>query len=175
MTNLGDAGIFDVSQPGQSATDPTSRPIISGRGQILKDPMVSDRPAKASLAVAPAKVINPLGGSSAGSLGHPSASGVETESLRKPEPATMPDPAPVPGMTGHATASSKDVDAAYVGSSQAELVRSQRLEDLVQAGTYFLPIGQTARRRGWRGIAVVVGLATLVLVGYYLALAAGLI
>lgn len=39
--------VFDVSHPGTSAPSATSKPIITGSGAIMKDPMVQDNPADA--------------------------------------------------------------------------------------------------------------------------------
>jgi hypothetical protein len=165
-TKSGGKNVFDVARPGASPSDPTARPIITGHGQMLKDPMVSEPPAKERLAGGPLKVIKPVELKSEPSATASRGDKVAETALAEPAATSLNDQIGVAGgLAGQEIAG----DGAAGGPMKAELARRQLVEELVAAETYFLPIGQvTRRRRLHRAIVVLFVASLLILAGSYL-------
>lgn len=164
-----DKSVFDVAQPGASPAGPTAKPIITTHGPMLKDPMVDGSSAKeAFAATTPLKVINPADGFAADKPDGSTATAVKTKPVAGDEPVGQ---AEAFAAAGAAVSAATDQVAE---SAVAESARQQQIEDLAAAETYFLPIGQVARRRYARVAAVVLA-AALVLAAGYGALKAGLL
>jgi hypothetical protein len=150
--------IMDVSKPGKTAATATTRPIIVGHGPIMKDPMMQ-QPKVAAVneegepikKPAPAQPPNKL-------VLKPMVAGAsadEKSSTAKASDATTDES----GADGETPADSQDeavVDAVVSQAVKDKRGEQQAKEDteraiarqkLIDEKKYFLPIGQTARRR----------------------------
>lgn len=166
--------VFDVAKPGKSAPSPTSRPVIIGKGPILKDPMVSDQDAEKpdaspKKAVMPElrKVIAPLPETKE----QEEQTSSDTEEAKTAEPAITED---LPDKT--TTAQNQILDKKNEADADEEAIRKQKqIEKLIESKKYHLKIGQTARRRNTKTVVVVIMFILFLAIGILAIADAGLI
>ena len=109
----------------------------------------------------------------------PEDSEVKSEETDKPAEAVATtgsvDTAPQAEGLGSA-AVDQALNKQPTGPTKEEIARQEQIEGLVEAETYFLPIGQVTRRRNnRRAVVVLLVVLLLALVGGYAALDAGLV
>ncbi|HUP26365.1 MAG TPA: hypothetical protein VM124_01820 [Candidatus Limnocylindrales bacterium] len=180
---------MDVAKPGKVLPDSSARPVIITHRPMVQDPMVKaddktddgpdtktpDSSIKISSGTHGDKVIKPV-----------------SESLKAPETNEEIDPKPETSVADDTPESKEDAsaEAAVVEAvaDQAEVSVSKRdgkpteedkakaehLKKLIASKTYFLPVGQVARRRN-RRMSVVLLLLIMLAAGAYLAIDAKVI
>lgn len=193
--------VMDVTRPGKTAANPTSRPVIIGHGSVIKDPVVKQesnngledqepshqqesRPIKAF-----GKTVQPLGTASSEPVAKTEESASETQTkttdTNKAEPAAEKTTQEAP----QATEATSSEDAAIVDAvaeqagankrqkeeDEAELKRRESLEKLIAEKKYFLSIKQQSDKSGSSKGAVAVLILLLLLVGVYCAIDAGVV
>jgi hypothetical protein len=184
--------VMDVSKPGKSPADATTRPIITGHA-IMKDPMVNEEPANmegvteevatpevSEEKVAPApstshKVIQPL------------ESKEEKPEESDTKPAEEPEKTDEPAQDDKKETPVTDdavVDAVLdqVGDKKEEIKQSEEdrkrqemVDKLVEEKKYFVPIAQEGKRRKNKLALLILGALLPVIVGLGLAADAGAI
>jgi hypothetical protein len=184
--------VMDVSKPGKSPADATTRPIITGHA-IMKDPMVNEEPANmegvteevttpevSEEKVTPApstshKVIQPL------------ESKEEKPEESDTKPAEEPEKTDEPAQDDKKESPVTDdavVDAVLdqVGDKKEEIKQSEEdrkrqemVDKLVEEKKYFVPIAQEGKRRKNKLALLVLGALLPVIVGLGLAADAGAI
>ncbi|MDZ7744696.1 MAG: hypothetical protein U5K77_02975 [Candidatus Saccharibacteria bacterium] len=168
--------VFDVSKPGKKAPSSTSRPLISSHGPMLQDPMVNqtnvdtkdkdDTPKTTSK-----KVITPLEDTKPKKKANTSEAKSEPEESKtsntvetdKPSDKSSGNNQPETKPRAVSEPSTKQADEATVdiiaqqaikdkngGISPEDLERQNALEKHIEDKTYFVPIGQVAKRRNKR-------------------------
>lgn len=191
--------VMDVSRPGKTPADPSSRPIlVSNKSETTQDPILKheNKPPES-----PAETDNPAEGSPP--LSNPALSA--PDSVKKSiedvpvaeQPATLADLAPAAkqpetekaaGTEDDAEAESDD-DANTKDESKDEAKAgakkdpkspppaiSEDLEKQIQAKTYFVPIGEkTARRLTQRRLIVFIVVLVVIVFAVMLMIDAGLI
>jgi hypothetical protein len=209
--------VFDVSKPGKSMPSPTSRPVISSHGPIMRDPMVSDAdkttedtaPTDKKLKMPAKKVIAPLKEVKL----KPTADAKKTkedsepqvpeldisvdtpqdetptadiekenkeESEKTKEPTEKPTDSPDKADEADARAAeaaTMDIIAEQAlkdkkgGMTAEELEKQNALEQHITDKTYFVPVGQVAKRRNRRIMILLFILVLLAsaLAGFYAA------
>jgi hypothetical protein len=187
--------VMDVSKPGKTPADATTRPIISGH-EIMKDPMVNEEPdkmegvtvdvktsddPKEEIAVPTTshKVIQPI------SRSEENQEETKEESAETLTEEADADPKPSEDEKQE-TAVTEDavVDAVLdqVGDkkeetkeSEEDRKRQEQVDKLVEEKKYFVPIAQERKRRNNRLVLLVLGALLPVVVGLGLAADAGAI
>ncbi len=175
---------FDVAKPGKTAPDPTSRPIIVGHGERIKqDPMVSDastsKPVKEEPKITESKAAHEKVVAPIDEIADPKAK-EEPKEEPKPEPEPKPEDKPSDSAAVEAVVEQagkkKTKDAKANEVSEEEKARRKHIEKLVAEKTYFLPIGQITRKKNARNGLIAVVLLAIVLAGAaYFAYSQGLI
>ena len=148
--------ISDVARPGQSAPDATSKPLIVGRGSMLKaDPMMATTPAVDQQISEKSKQINlqPI-----------------NKILKTPDSGTRPS-----DDAGGGLAVSSEIDAVVDTVStkkdksdraEAQLKRDEEVQRLIDSKKYFVKTGfRSGRRNLWWLITAIVLL--LAAAGWY--------
>lgn len=168
--------VMDVSKPGKSAADATTRPIIVGHKPLVQDPMVTT-----------AEDINPEATPEVTEQEEAVASPATTRKVIAPitpvepeEEADKPEETPVETETEPEVESS---DAAVVDAvvdqmgskrkndqlSEEEKKKQAALDKLVEEKKYFIPIGKSRHKRRTRWAGYAAGLAVLLAGGTLLA------
>jgi hypothetical protein len=163
--------INDVTNPGESAPAPSSRPIlVTNRPVLTNDPMMvgtqtSDgKPPEAQPMVRTGKTISPLT-----EQGTVSAEHVVAETVPESSPAST---VAAPEATESTPEPSKreleaKSNAAAAEADAAQLAREVELEKLIEDGTYMVPIDAVGRKRShmylmlFLVLAVILAVATL--------------
>jgi hypothetical protein len=183
MAAAGKKPVMDVSKPGTTPADATTRPIISGHA-VMKDPMVNpesdkedatdalagDTPKEALAPSASHKVIQPMSASE---------TKPEKDAETPAAPSTVEKDTPDTEITEDAVVDAvldqvndkKKEDAV----SAEEEKRQELVDKLVEEKKYFLPINQAKARRKSKFILIVVAALLPVVVGLGLAADAGAI
>lgn len=194
--------VMDVSKPGKSPADATTRPIITGHS-IMKDPMVTEetKPVegvtpeepeaeKIAIPVSSHRVIQPIRSTDELPAEKPvapdDAQAEESAEEPEPEPKNADEP-PAEEPAKKAEPSVSDdavVDAVLdqVGDkkeetkeSEEERKRQELVDKLVEEKKYFVPIAQERSRRNNRLAVIILGALLPVIVGLGLAADAGVI
>ncbi len=177
--------VMDVSKPGETPADATSRPIISGHA-VLKDPMVNATESETEVttdalaqneeapkeAVAPSaahKIIKPLE-AEASDTAEQEEPASETEQKSEESDSEVSDGAVVDAVLDQVTDKKKQEAVDVEEQKRQELV-----EKLVEDKKYFVPIGQERSRRNNRLFLLLLGALLPVVVGLGLAADAGAI
>jgi hypothetical protein len=182
--------VFDVSKPGKSLPSATSRPVITGHGPLLKDPMVSQKeedetketPAEEAKISTAEKIIAPPEEMSSTKSTDEDKKEEQKKPAKDESLIKLTEEAPEPKQEEPTEAATVDAVAEQAvkgqknGPTPEDIARQQELEKMVEDKKYFVPIGQVTRRRNTRrAVAVLLLVLVLVLVGAYLALDSGLI
>lgn len=175
--------VMDVSKPGKTPADATTRPIITGHA-VLKDPMINatdpesevptdtllegeDVPDEAAAPSTTHKVIKPI---------EPEPK--DTDNKEEPEPEKKSD-APEPQITEGAVVDAV-IDQVTDKKKQEvvdaeELERRELVDKLVEEKKYFVAISETKARRTSKFLLIFVAALLPLLVGLVLAIDAGVI
>ncbi len=175
---------MDVSKPGKSTPDASSRPVIVTNRSMVQDPTLTDRfkednskPTEATVARG-TKTISPPNKSSdddtPNSYTSNSSENHKTEPTLHRKPDIQKDQskeaAVVEAVADQATEDKKKLNK----ENDADIARKAKLEKLIADKKYFVPIGQVLRRRNRRALIVFL-VVLIILVGGYLVVDAGLI
>lgn len=191
--------VMDVSKPGKSPADATTRPIITGHS-FMKDPMVTeeakpiegvtDSPEpteeKIAIPVTNHKVIQPLDTSEEVTTekSEESTEAPAPEATEEPEKPQEPSKEETPKKEEPATSDDAVVDAVLdqVGDkkeetkeNEEERKRQELVDKLVEEKKYFVPIAQERSRRNNRLALIILGALLPIIVGLGLAADAGAI
>lgn len=188
--------VMDVSKPGKSPADATTRPIITGH-EMIKDPMVtedkapmegvtedvpgSDTEEKPMTSPIGKKVIQPLSAdeekpeqteepAQEEKPEEEKAESSEEKSEEKKEEAPVTEDAVVDAVLDQVGDKKEETK-----ESEEERKRQEIVDKLVEDKKYFVPIGQVHKRRNNRIALLVLGALLPVLVGLGLAADAGAI
>lgn len=176
-------GVMDVSRPGKTAANPSSRPVLLNHKPVLQDPMFNSTQAEK----VEVKTKQPEPGMSAGGAQTPQP---QPEPKPEPGPAAQPSPGPTPSVptpsppqalpeqppTQPAT-DSVPPDASPPPTTSEQNLSGQTAEpakpeanvkQLVHDKTYFMPITQPPKRRGWLWIVAVVIVFAAFAAAYFL-------
>ena len=157
----------DVSRPGKTPADSTSRPVIVGHRPLLKqDPMVSKTEEEAE-ASANNEDLKSTSNFSEHTL-EPSNEAKEeakekTEEEEKMSSETLADEDQPPGASSAAVdALASEVSAKREAekASEADVKKQLELEETIQSRKYFVPIGEVSKRRMNR---IIIGILLLML------------
>jgi hypothetical protein len=187
--------VMDVSKPGKTPADATTRPIISGH-EIMKDPMVNEEPEqmegvtvdvktsddpKESPSTPPTshKIIQPL------SSTDKTEEETKEESTEKPAKESDTDTKPTEDDKPESSVTEDAVVDAVLDQvgdkkeetkeSEEDRKRQEQVDKLVEEKKYFVPIGQVNKRRNNRIVLLILGALLPVIVGLGLAADAGVI
>ena len=184
---------MDVSKPGESAPNTSSRPVLVTHRPMVQDPMVKDdvkaddkvADSKASVMSHGDKVIQPVSdlskpaeeaagtpdqGQSSAAGSDPAKDDTTDDKPKTSTEATGTEAAVVDAVVDQATEDKKKQNQL----SDEEKAKRAALQKLVEEKKYFVPIGQVGRRRNRRALLTVIVLV-LLLVGGYAAVDAGFI
>lgn len=179
--------VSDVTKPGQNPPSATSRPVITVHKGIMKDPMVSgkdDKPVAADKKITKTseRVLAPLNTETATAKTPKNPEPVSPAETEQPvatdtEVAAVPATDNPPSLAGGIAKAEKGIELKTdTGPSKEDIERREHIDELINSGEYFLPIGQiTSRRNTKRFLAVFMILLIIGLIGAYLAVDAGLI
>jgi len=156
--------LFDVAKPGNTAAQPTSRPIIVNHGgRVKQDPMVNtakaeEEPAKEPFAHSIGVNIKPL------EKDESSGDDTQPEAETPPEPEQSAETKPEPEKDTQSAASGVVATIASEASTKSEQRREEQeadkkkheLEKLITSKKYFLPIHSGAGKDGGAGIMLLV-------------------
>lgn len=163
---------FDVSEPGKSPADPTSRPIIVGHGTMLShDPMVSDTSKTEANSVPntidKTELKTP---SSRNKVLTPSSTESE-DSASPPEPVKQvagtsdsSDSAIVDAVADEAASKNKQKSSNDEEPNEEDQAQRKHIANLIADKTYFLPIGQVTRKKQARK-SLIIGLILIIVLG----------
>lgn len=177
MTNSSKS-VFDVSKPNNSAPTPTSRPVITQHGPMMKDPMVAtDIEEEKQPKVETSETQNTIGEKVIAPLNQPAPESKKPDEAPKPEKATEDiskdkneaEAAIVSAVAEQAGKKKKG------GLSKEETARQAELEKLIEEKKYYVPIGQVKHRRHKRLFWTFFIFVLVLLAGSYLAIDANLI
>lgn len=147
--------ITDVADPGKTAPSATSRPIVvTNRPVLTNDPMMvnSEAPdiiATAAPTIHTSKTLNPVSAeeqTSNSSASDTAAEQPDSASSEAPEPSLAQDDA-------RAEAEDASAEAKEARERAAEEARNRELEQLVESGTYNVPINAVQRKRSHMFVA----------------------
>lgn len=154
----------DVTKPGQTPAQPTSRPVIIGHtAELAQDPMVAieDAAAKTTPVVQPlaVKVEEKI-------IETPPENELPVEeSTEDPTPAeeTAEDEGPKESSAAAVEAVASEVSAKREAEkeNEADLKRVAELEEVIASRKYFVPVGEVSKRRMTR---LIVGMLLVLLV-----------
>lgn len=186
--------IEDIAKPGNTPADATSRPVIIGRGPVMRDPMVNDENEPSQMepeAEKPPlpttkKVIKPVESdeSPAQTEDNPDES---EPSKGKPESDTKPSDessADKPAETDDEVSDTAVVDAVLdqvddkkeqTAEDKAAEERQNLVNKLVAEKKYFLPLAAAQHRRNNRIMLIVLVALLPLIVGVVLAVDAGIL
>lgn len=172
-TNASDSKkTMDVTKPGNSSPDTSSRPVIITHKPEVSDPMVnktsetSVSPEKKEVTSTHNKVIQPLTNKDEEqTIENSSADNTKTSEQKEADQ----EAAVVDAVAGQADLGKKNDQ-----KENEDKKRNEELQKLVDEKKYFVPIGQVSRRRNRRVLLVFIAIL-LIIAGVYLALDAGLI
>jgi hypothetical protein len=172
---------FDVSKPGKTPANATSRPIIvSHASMIKKDPMVRDsideseeKPEEVKPSTQTHQVkIEPL--KKEDKSEEPEAKAPEERADEPKQDEAKPEdteekPEAVKSEGGAVEALAGEVTAKREEQKQREAAeaKSKELEKVIESKEFFVPIGQAARRRSAFRITMVILLLLLIIVGVF--------
>ncbi len=184
---------MDVSKPGESTPDTSARPVLVTHRPMVQDPTVKDDTKsqdksvedKPTMASRGSKVIKPVNDlESSPSDPEPdkpkeSADSSEPEATTKTEPSSETDSSKTPDSKDSAVLEAVADQATEDKKKQNQLsdeekAKKEALQKMVEAETYFVPVGQVSRRRNRRAGLIILGIL-LMLVVVYLALDAGMV
>lgn len=178
-----DAKAIDVAKPGKTAPDTTARPVIITHRPMVQDPMVkseekADEPTDTKADSSKTKVAT---GSHGDKVIQPVSMSPDAETAEPEDKADEETPSP----DAEASSEAAVVDAVVqqteaTGKKNGELTeedkaKEEHLQKLIADKTYFVSVGQVARRRNRRASVVVILLIVVLAAGGYLALDAGVI
>lgn len=191
--------VFDVEKPGKSTPSATSRPVITGHGPMLHDPMVSNQevkpeeqqanPEAKTTSASGEKVIQPMDADTKPEEEPAEETETEVKSDDK-EPEAEPAAEEAKSTENQTsepdkkTANQATVDAVAeqagkkkkIGPTEEEVARANQIKKMTEEKKYFLPIGEVTRRRNTRRATwVIIVMLILVLIGGYITIDAGLI
>lgn len=169
--------IDDISQPGTTPAEATSRPIIVSHGPALKDPMVTreaiadeSKPVSEEITTQPAvkKVIKPIESGKKQDIEEQAQKpAVEKDEVQHPD---VTEEAVVDAVVEQVSDKTKQE-----AQSKEELEREELVNKLVTEKKYFVPIGQVHKRRNHRIVLAILLIIVLSGVGAVLAVDAGLL
>ena len=183
---------FDVSKPGKTPANATSRPVIVTNRSIVKDPTLKEEDdneeAQSPLPKTASKVIAPPRTDDADTTVEPAKEGSASEpDTAKPKPTDAKEPEPevettqeeepanVPDVDDQIDPGRKDEKRAEE-LNEAEKAKQEQLDKLVASGKYTVPIGHIKRnRRVRRTLGIVVILLLLAAISVFLLMDAGII
>lgn len=181
--------VFDVSKPGKTASQATSRPVIVSNRPIMQDPMVAGQSPKEEAAAtdSPSRVkmvIQPLSEDSTKPDAAEPESTSDTETAtepaaelktendtidEKPAPESDEKPAePEPAEdSGSDPLPGTELADKQTAALEAQAKHEEELAKLADSHEYFLPINSVEKRRSrivtWAGIVLIVLLGLLLL------------
>ncbi len=189
VTNKENQKTMDVSKPGKVLPDASARPVIITHRPMVQDPMVksddtNDAPAQSSDNNIPIssgahgnKVIKPVSESLEAAEEKKSDSDPESES-----PVADQDKDTESDNSAEAAIVEAVADQAQPGvnkkdghQTEEDKAKAEHLQKLVATKTYFLPIGQVARRRNRRAVIIFLSVLLLTAAGGYAAVDSGII
>jgi hypothetical protein len=175
-----DKKTMDISKPGKSAPDTSSRPVIVTHSPTVQDPMVKtdqtpeETPKPTEPVVHTSRVIQPLTDNSEPE--EPKSDSKKTDEEIKEDKTESneesSEAAVVDAVADQADLGPKNKKMGEL--SEEEKKKQEELNNLIAEKKYFVPIGQVAHRRNQRAVLVVVALL-VILAGVYLAIDAGLV
>lgn len=162
--------IADVSEPGQIAADPSSRPIVTNHALLAADPMMvtkDDSQTAATSVTRTARSIAPPEPATE-SLAAPAAvtPPAETEAVTptevavlSPPPVATPEPAARPVIADIVPAerdSEAELAATETQAEEVQAARQEQLETLIASGEFAVPINAVGRGRSHMHTVVLV-------------------
>ncbi len=178
MTPKKDASkTMDVSKPGKTDPDISSRPVLVTNHSMVQDPTLKEdnkptlKPMVASAARVD-KIISPVGEITQETTKVAAENPISKETGEKTdtEKKQAQEAAVVDAVADQATEDKKKQNKL----SDEELARKKEIEQLITDKKYFVPIGQVSKRRNRRMLIVFLVILVLVIIGY-LAIDAGII
>lgn len=174
--------VMDVSKPGETPADATSRPIISGHA-VLKDPMVNATDAETEAPIdalaesdespkevaAPSvahKVIKPL---------EPGVDAADSDKKEEPKDEKKPESEVSDGAVVDAVLDQVTDKKKQEAVDAEEQKRRELVDKLVEEKKYFVPIGETKARKTSKILLIFIAALLPVLVGLVLAIDADII
>jgi hypothetical protein len=158
--------VMDVSKPGRSIAEPSSKPIITNRKPLVPDPTLkSPEPeeARASSPMTNGKVIDPP---KKDQTPEKEKMAQKSDVSEDSKPEATQESSPIIDEVSDVNAEDK--------LAQAAKERQEHVANLVKDQTYFLPIkGQRGRRSNRAALLILIAL--LLLVGLYLMIDIGVI
>ncbi len=192
---------MDVSKPGDSAPDASSRPVLVTHRPMVQDPMVkddkktdlssgalakgddkpedNDTPAKDDLVSRGSKVIKPVSDQTEPTADEKTATEEETPDPDEPSNDKKEDKASddskAEAAVVDAVADQATADKKQQNDESDEgKAKKEALQKLIAEKKYFVQVGQVGKRRNRRALIIFLVLL-LILAGAYLAVDAGLI
>ncbi len=174
--------VFDVTKPGQSSPDASSRPVIVGHKPSVKDPMVavaataekSDKPQTAPT-LAPGKrvVVEPITKgpqeTEPASSSRSASDDVQSKPVVQPPPTPQNSQAVAEADAAKEAERKKEDEKAQAERQAAETAQSEHVQELISKKTYAVKVGHVRRKKPSKLLTLsLLALLSLLAAGYLL-------
>jgi hypothetical protein len=156
---------MDISKPGKTSPDTSGRPVLVTHRPIVQDPMVNQPDAEeAQYTAEPKKEVV----SHTTKVLQPVDTTLKRDDTEEAKPANdeteSEDSAVVDAVVEKAATDTKLREGEL---SPEDKAKKEKIEKLIADKTYFVPIGQAARRRN-RRVALIIGIITTLLITIFM-------